>query len=171
MYNYTSQKCCSLTLFKYKTFFVLLVCLFCFFFCFVYYFDRFILYKIPKLTQFPTLLDGTRYFYMDTKTTKFHFAFWRNIAEESVNPLFKTLKPLYNKVSIRIDCHLFQFLYDINLSVVIHVISTCAYVFWRLTVVSWYIWLFQKRGCGKLALYVNLWQTGHFFVIAREYIC
>lgn len=65
---------------------------------------RFIVYKVPKLTnarKYPVLTTGTEFFYMDTTSPKFNYK-TTDIRSTSQNPVYETLKPLYTNVSVYI---------------------------------------------------------------------
>lgn len=65
---------------------------------------RFIVYKVPKLTnarKYPVLTTGTEFFYMDTTSPKFNYK-TTDITSSTQNPVYETLKPLYTNVSVYI---------------------------------------------------------------------
>lgn len=45
--------------------------------------------------------NGTEFYYMDEDNPNFKKTYAHNIATTNVNPLFKTLKPIYDKVSTK----------------------------------------------------------------------
>lgn len=45
--------------------------------------------------------DGTEFYYMDEHNQNFKKTYAHDITKENVNPLFKTLKPIYDEVSTK----------------------------------------------------------------------
>lgn len=58
---------------------------------------RFIIYKIPKKTNFDT--TGKEFFYMDNISRSFSYRDTPGITDVRENPLYETLKPIYSEVS------------------------------------------------------------------------
>ncbi len=60
---------------------------------------RFIIYKVPKLTSdgYPIKTSGTEFVYLDTALPLFYFS-QKDITKTIENPLYETLKALYDQV-------------------------------------------------------------------------